>query len=353
MDPNTSWRISFLRFPLVLGVVWIHAGSMQINASYSTATINSSPFLEFVRRLISEGIARVAVPLFFGIAGYLFFAEKPYSNRLYFYGLKRRLNTLLLPLIVWNALYIALYAALESLPITKGLFAGASSRQVVHFGLFDYLDALFGFRVGPIAYQFWFIRDLLVLILLVPVFWCARTFMPALLAVLFVLWMSNLKPVPWPSVSATLFFAIGLYLSWAQIDLNALARFRLAFLSFFAIGLIYDAAFYVSDDHWFYKLVILSGTLGVWYGIDAFRNHPWQCKVVDYGKASFYLFAAHDPFLTLLRKLCYRMIGSRGDISFLTLYLAVPIIAIIVLLLSYRVFSVVAPKALAFVTGGR
>ena len=71
-----SDTITWLRFPLIVGVVFIHD---NITLGQNSEIIN--PFwFDCVIRLFSDVFPRVCVPLFFIISGFLFFTlcEPPY-----------------------------------------------------------------------------------------------------------------------------------------------------------------------------------------------------------------------------------------------------------------------------------
>ena len=59
-----SRRLVPLTFPLIVGVVYIHASDIRL-AGHAT------PWLDLICNLISQGVARVSVPAFFLMSGYL------------------------------------------------------------------------------------------------------------------------------------------------------------------------------------------------------------------------------------------------------------------------------------------
>ena len=76
IDETSSLRLKLLRFPPIIGVVYIHAYFTAITFSHGTiGTEDLNPATDFIRVLVSQGLARIAVPLFFLMAGYLFFAN--------------------------------------------------------------------------------------------------------------------------------------------------------------------------------------------------------------------------------------------------------------------------------------
>jgi surface polysaccharide O-acyltransferase-like enzyme len=82
---NVSSRLKALRFPLIVGVVFIHAYTTKVllEGGHQAGTEHVDFAVSFVRNLISQGIARVAVPMFFLMSGYLFFQGYDGSMRAY------------------------------------------------------------------------------------------------------------------------------------------------------------------------------------------------------------------------------------------------------------------------------
>ena len=76
LNSESSVRLSLLRFPLIVGVVFIHAYETMVGFSGGTVGVSQNNFVtEFIRNLISQGFARIAVPMFFLLSGYFFLAD--------------------------------------------------------------------------------------------------------------------------------------------------------------------------------------------------------------------------------------------------------------------------------------
>ncbi|MCC5023368.1 MAG: acyltransferase family protein [Candidatus Synoicihabitans palmerolidicus] len=100
MGPPHNQRIVHLRFLLIVGVVFIHAFDTQINFSTDTVSAaHQTGYSSFVRTIISQGIARTAVPIFYFLAGYLFFLHFTWSWKSYRRKLGSRIHTLLIPFL--------------------------------------------------------------------------------------------------------------------------------------------------------------------------------------------------------------------------------------------------------------
>lgn len=157
--------ISLLRFPLAVLVVYLHSRPEVIGAG---ADLESMPILLNLTSLISGNITRIAVPAFFFISGYLFFLNmERWEWCRYFDKLKRRFHTLVVPFIVWNLLILGIYFCIQT--FVPSLIHN-EHELIRNYELTDYLGAFgFNFLEKPICYQLWFIRDLIVLVLLTPV----------------------------------------------------------------------------------------------------------------------------------------------------------------------------------------
>ena len=91
-----SDTITWLRFPLIVGVVFIHD---NITLGQNSGVIN--PFwFDCVIRLFSDVLPRVCVPLFFIISGFLFFYGVKNLRLSYVNKVKRRFRTLFIPYVV-------------------------------------------------------------------------------------------------------------------------------------------------------------------------------------------------------------------------------------------------------------
>ena len=94
-----SKTMTYLRFPLIIAVVFIHTqlGETIINGE-SVAEESKFIIHDILFHIITNELARIAVPLFFFISGFLFFYKtdsftlEKYKNKL-----KKRFRTLLIP----------------------------------------------------------------------------------------------------------------------------------------------------------------------------------------------------------------------------------------------------------------
>jgi surface polysaccharide O-acyltransferase-like enzyme len=353
-DNKPSSRIEILRFPLIVGVVFIHnyaAAVGQIEAP--TGASHDDACVQFVRFFVSRGVAQVAVPLFFMISGYLFFLGE-WSWEKYAGKLKRRLHTLLIPYLFWNLLTLGVLAFAESLPQMKMVAFSTRFPPVHSFSCFDYLNALFGLTVlYPISAQFWFIRDLMALVVLAPAiyFLFARRLASPLIVVVLCLWFFTPWPLLWLSMLSSCFFCLGAYLSRPGVNLAFLDRFG-AWISAIFLGILIlysslrDSRFYLP------QLVIVFGVPSIWWlaGLAA-RTAGLRSLLMGLSGASFFVFAAHQPLLTIVIRFLYKLLAPASPVAILTLFFSIPVCLIAILVLAHRLLLKTMPSFVGLITG--
>jgi len=112
--------IDFLRFPLIIGVLFIHNATSTVTIPGVTfGTDAFMPVFLTCSNLFSQVLGRIAVPLFFFISGFLFFLNvKTFDTVCYKNKLQSRMKTLLTPYLFWNVLTICFYYLCTYIPAT-------------------------------------------------------------------------------------------------------------------------------------------------------------------------------------------------------------------------------------------
>ena len=332
-------------------------------AQGSIGVEHSSAWDDFVRFFISQGVARVAVPLFFLVSGYLFFLGQ-WSWSKYAGKLKRRVNTLLIPFLFWNLATWAIYTAGRRIPQTRMYFGGGVWPPAGQVSFLGYIGALFGISARyPIDYQFWFIRDLIALVVLAPVIYFllrGKWLLPFLL-ILFGLWFAAAWPDLWPSIvhsiflpeqiEATLYFSLGAYLSQPGKDVTCLDKFGPWISAAFFVFLVLHST-YQDRLPYLHKFVILFGVPSLWWltGL-ALGSAKLKASLIGLVGDGFFVFAAHEPLQTVVRKVSYRLFSPTAGASVLALYLLTPVCMIALLVVVRRCLLKIMPRFTGVITG--
>ena len=233
-----SNAIAKLRFPLIVAVVLIHC-----NISDYNVVVGHLYGYKWFRLIAIHLVADVAVPAFFFIAGYLLYSNYLFTWNNYVHKLRNRVKSLLVPYLLWNTICFLLIVVLQLIkPDFRLLFHKSVADMQLKDFFFIYwdlglIDGLSGGRPGPILGPLWFLKDLMILVVLSPLLryplrhlkWC----WPVLLALLCI------TPLPYQQSfihdpTSVLFFTLGMAFSNIHISLDTLDKHRVL-LSLFAL----------------------------------------------------------------------------------------------------------------------
>ncbi len=356
IDHQSSTRLRLLNFPLIVGVAYIHAYPTTISYAGGTLGTNKTNFLtDFVRILISQGVARIAVPLFFLMSGYLFFAGFKWSLSGYGKKLNSRAGTLLVPYLFWTTLGVAIAYLGQSIPAVKAYFTGGGP-LIADYSAFSLVNAVLGITSAPESYHFWFIRDLMLLMILSPlILVIVRYAAMPFFAVVFITWITSNWPIYTPDAVGVLFFSVGCYLGMKEISLFALDRYGAGFLFAYLPILLADT---IWNDAPFntclHRCGVVVGLVTVLY----LTKWVLTCErlkntLLWLSGSSFFVYAAHEPLLGIVRTIAFRFIPIDWPYTILLLYLFLPLTVIAFLVGLHRLLATITPKTLRIVTGGR
>lgn len=359
MTPSLSKKISVISLLLIVMVVVIHCYHINYLPVRQAQEYDLPAFINHTIQLyISQGIARVAVPLFFAISGFLFFQNVQARWSFYVSKWKRRLRTLVLPYLLWSLNGIGVYLvvqAIYSMPIMPALVkmdgGMFSHKALVEYTPMEWVDVVF---VNPIPYQLWFIRDLVVLVAISPILYViirhTWLVLPVIIGILWIMFGDGVS-----CFSGLLFYATGACFAIHKVPLEkpmklwwiALALWLVVVLTMIVVAILW---------HWYsdyiHRVFVLVGMFSVWYGYDYARGtleSPVVMRLVPY---TFFIYAAHEPALTMCKKTLLRVMGT-GDLASLTVYIVSPIIVVVLCICVGSVMRRYAVFVFAILTGGR
>lgn len=335
--------IDALRLPLIILVVFIHMNPTFDSVGYWGVTINT--------------IAQVAVPCFFVIAGYFFVGNKLLTLEMYKVKLKKRVVTLLIPYLLWNLI--------PSLVLIGGnlfsiVFRGKSTEDLMIFLTDLWNDGLWHLwwdKVNgmPSDSPLWFLRDLIVMCVLAPLFYyLIKKWGKFTIAVWFLLYMllpASWKNLPGISLTAIFFFNIGLYLKFNGINLVSKSGKYHSFCVVTAFILLALIVLFKYQGY-LYPLFIAIGTFSSFVLIGWAKPSVVKC-LAKFSPTIFFVYAIHQTFvLAYMGKMVGRLLPDSyvGDVL---VYLTVPFITTAVCIVIYYLLKLVSPRLLRVLCGGR
>lgn len=361
-DRLMSEVFNYLRFPLIIGVVFIHnyASTVQVG-DMELGNMDDMPIFYYISTFFSQVIARIAVPLFFLMSGYLFFYKvETFNNSTYLQKLKKRFKSLLVPFLFWTTFFLIVYYLMAHLPIVSKFFSIPEYTSEYILSSYWAQPNEEGTMTYPLAYQFWFIRDLIVCVIISPILYYIVT-KAKYLGIIFIgiAWFVGLS-IPYLgirgfSTAAIFFFTLGAWCSVHKFNLVTISR-QLKFFGYgYPIIAIVDLLTKETPiNPYIHEIGILSGIilcfLIVSYLLEERKIHP----IPLLSSASFFIFAIHDPWLLRqIKKVLYILIKPESDLTFTLLYFIIVSLVVIIALGIYYLLKKIAPSFTAIITGGR
>lgn len=344
-----SKEITWLRFPLIFCVLIIHSNFSVINGGWG-----NQPVASWLSNHISS-LAFICNPAFFFISGMLFFKDGFFNIHIYAYKLRRRIHSLLIPYVIWNTIYLFILCLAEQL---KTGFTAIIDKPICQFDINDFLFAYYdiskingqGGVSAPIDIPLWFVRNLLMIVLISPVIFFiikmlsrkGKAITVVVLSAIIVIFDSARYFNEFRS--DILFFSIGAYFG---IEKNIIFRLRkYTFYLLIASIVLFLLNFTLSS----YLLFILS-----LFQIVAFMlSHNYIRIHNTLSQATFFIFASHQ----LVQGVLY-IIVRRGFITFnnewsaILCYILFPVIMAVTCLTAFVVMHNLTPNILTLLTGNR
>lgn len=337
-----SKTITNIRFPLMLGVVLIH----NVLIEPTEAAREGMRLVAFIIELLSHKIVAPCVPLFFFISGYLFFLKFGDKFGVVDYGaqLKKRVRTLLIPYIFWNLVVLGYFAFLHK--IVPSLI-NPEFNNVYQFSTMEWICSFWDFPGGkPICYQFWFLRDLMLAVIISPIIFLAmkygRWYLMVLLAALYIG-----KSILFPYQMMLTFFSLGAGFAIHRYDFIAVASKWVipSAIVFVALTIIssLNSEMRVSNG----LIVIAGSVVFVWI---ASKLKPINEKLAECG---FFIYAFHGFPMLIMSRLIVSMLHPNSTIVWLGCYIGCFAVIVLFSVVLYFCLEKILPKFTSIITGGR
>jgi succinoglycan biosynthesis protein ExoH len=359
-----SQIISFARITLIVGLVFLHYEKFpnSLVSPFGGVNPDEHQLATFVNSFVLFFFFSV-VPLLSMISGWLFFSFPADPNSAPAGALARRIGrrftSLYLPLLFWNALFLVLMLALFRFAPDHALlrelnidFGGASE--------LDYVDAVFGITQHPIGFQFWFVRDLFLTVLISPVLWAVLRTAPYAGAVaLGLIWITGNDLWIFFRTDVLFFFYLGGLIRMRAWPVEIGWRTTLAFLAaYVALVALRTGVPFFLDEH---SALITAATRGMrLFGVVAcwglvLKIAPTRlgAAVARYGGLAFFLHAAHYPLLAEVKILLWPLLPAETDGWMLAHYGISVLVTVTIGMAAGLLLARLWPNGFALLNGGR
>lgn len=338
-----------MRILLISGIVFVHVPHDPATSPF----LGLNGFFDWIRVFLVDSLFRIGVPCLSAISGYLLF-QRGWEAFDYAKTLRSKARTVLLPFLIWNLGLFGAVLVIQRADIGIGYFPdlwNASAREAL-----SYAVATEGL---PIDIPLYFLRDLVVCIILSPILAVlVRRFPVPVLVALFLLAIVPGLTIGIVLKKSILFsFTLGIFLALNGVNLKAVDRFAaLGTAVLLAAAVLLSIGLYQTgpDFPWALDLarnaLSILGAGGFWLMSAIVIRSGIGQRLAATGSLSFWMFCAHFPLLVLMWMVWNRV---AGDDLYPLFYMAAVITSFIILFVSNQLVSRTMPGLYEVLTGSR
>ena len=322
-----------LRFPMIILVIFAHSyGKVTEGFSLLASDWNS---YEFLKLLVSQTLVKVAVPVFFIMSGYLFFANvEKWSLKVNKSKIIRRIKTLLIPYLIWNLL-MAVKLKTFSWSIFW-VFWYPAGIQTDWFGQEQWMTA-------PANMPLWFLRDLIVVSLLTPIIYTiVRKFGSWLMALLTILYLSGICAfIPGLSAYAVYFFSLGAFFSIHRMNLIESAR-HFRWPAYILSAILAIGMMLTYNTPVFSSLMLcfrLTGAIAMFCLASRILSATDKRLPSVVCKSTYFIYLAHYVFFFYFIDTAFFAFFGTSVFALSLHYLLVPLLKVFLMIIVYLIYS--------------
>jgi succinoglycan biosynthesis protein ExoH len=356
-----SQIISFSRITLIVGLVFLHYEKFPNSRITPFRGMDTEVFqvATFVNSFVLFFFFAV-VPLLSMISGWLFFSfTNNVANELKS-RMVRRFKSLYLPLVLWNLLYVIVLWSIFQLnsgnPILHEVNIDLASAAPL-----DYFNAVFAVTHHPVGFQFWFVRDLFVTVLVSPLLFIMLTRIPLIGATVLGLgWLVGFDFWIFFRSDVVFFFYLGGLLRLYNAPLEISGKMTLCLLLAYAllVALRTASPYVIADPQSgimdvFTRGMRLVGVLACWGIFQRVALTEVGAWVARFGGFAFFLHAAHFPLLAAVKILLWDLLPVESQFWMLMHYAISVLVTVAIGVGVGMALARLAPRQFAFLNGGR
>lgn len=353
MDQTTSRALALIRWPLIMCIVAVHVFSTDtLQVSGEIVCLEDYGLFRGLWRCVKGFLSENGVATFFFISGYLFFSGGEMTKERYWSKVKRRFHSLFVPYIVWNTIALVFICGMDYIATRS---VSVDGRDAVSGYLMD------SFAGYPHDAPMWFIRELMLCVLLVPFFnyiiirggWSVVI---ALGAVCFYLYTRESDYILL-LFSALFFFYFGGFLSIRNINLlDFFGKWKvLCFVLYPLLGIAYIAV-----SPWNYEIAMLIKccnmlvviALAINLAAYLVKRHDLKANKFLTG-ASFFVFASHYIALYHFKVVLMKVFHPTTDLGVVVTFIIGYFLLLGCLLGLYYLITIAMPRTAGLLTGHR
>lgn len=358
LTKQESRTITMTKVICMFGVIWIHAAINKY--------VDCSAPVGFYYNFLTRAMVMFAVPVFFMCSGFLFFLNYKGVDS-YKKKMASRIKGLLVPYIIWISLTMAVTWFLQDGMGLAKLF-GAGNMKLMHdFTSMEIIQSYWNVRDGaPFLSTMWFLRDLMVCVLLAPILYqVLRLDKVSVLVILVFIALTILGfSLLNIAMSSILYFIMGGYLSiqgikpFAWIKSKQLYLYGTAFILIICYSSVYTEE--TLSQGYMYRLLSIAYNVSMVVSVIAICLHLEHktigVKLMTLGIPSYFIYLAHEPYMGYMLQIMLKVLKP-FEIVYQIVVILIPILYPIFIIglfyLIFKCFKQYVPKLLSVAVGGK
>ena len=348
MTPYLSDKIKVLSFIAITMVIYIH--------TYYTEGERYPLYHTLQQFFGGVGICGMANPLFYFTSGYLFFLGVKNVNEC-FPKIKKRVRTLFVPYLLANSIAFLLFAVLDGISRFSPALYGITNFHILSWLSLDIHSLLYNVYWEPVAFQLWFVRDMMLFVLLSPFVYCLLNWFSRskltsilLLSVLLCCYFFTCKHVLWMAIGGTFTMGDAMNITCWQSSRTKDVCIYISCAVFLTMVLCNSTG--VANLHYGYALF---GLIAIWLLYDKVAQGRIFCSKYQWLATAcgftFFIYLAHVPILLIFKKI--PLLISSSELMLTFCFLLVPLVFIATTVYVGVLLRKWIPKALSVYMGGR
>ncbi len=331
-------KFTIISFLCSIFVIYIHAFNLEVY-KINDNSVGIDRITYIIENYFSL-LLEIAVPSFFLISGVLFF--RTFEIKKLLKKWKSRIFTILIPYLIWCTLYYLFFVVLTNVPMIKSKM----NSEIIQFSFSNWINSLWVDEF----YLLWFLKNLIVFILLTPIIWVVlknhnKKIPTGFIALIVLLSLFVLGVIDFSYSEGLEFYLVGSYIG---INCRELIKYKNKIISI--VSLIFIVFVMGSLFTYWNSIVKIFFILAIWYALDLTNlsdiELPWWTKI------TFFTYVAHEIPLEIFEKIILVLGGNRPIIALLD-YLFIPIVVEIFLIISAYIFRKCTPNMWNIITGDR
>lgn len=339
ISEDMSQRLSIMKFIFMVLVVFIHSEALP----ELPFELQVPAYVVLCKDIVIDGVCTIAVPGFFFISGFLLFSK----DFTWIGNLKKKVRSMIIPYVIINTYWILFFKCMQSFEATASFFSGEAYQ-------IDGADGLIGayFNPIPLYYPFWFLRELIILNIFARVIKVMIDKFPLVSLIAIIALEFSIVKIPLLlSNESFCMFALSYYLIKYRVNIEKIETIRLLIWGVVFGGLI-GIRLWLWEHTVARLLFILGGLMFFYMFAGKIRKAAVGKKVLWCTQFTFFIYAFHEFYEAMLKKVIMMMIPQHGWIQ-LAEFLLIPLVTIGVCILAGFMLKRYMPRVYELICGSR